>query len=148
MSRESNSFTRTPPCLKIRQQQPCNFIISVTEVNGCTQRHRPSDRYNTASIVVSHTHDVTGLLGDLAMMTAPTLRWYSIVMENDQNRVESSGAGTSGKEPLDHSVGLHDEINWITAIVGFCSLSEGNYLGYMAMNESNHWHKACHTPVR
>ena len=25
------------------------------------------------------------------------------------------------------SVGLHDEINWIIAIVGLCSLSEGNY---------------------
>ena len=47
-----------------------------------------------------------------------------------------------------HSVGPHDEINWIIAIVGFCSLSEGNYLGYMAVNEWNHWHKACHTPVR
>ena len=47
-----------------------------------------------------------------------------------------------------HSVGLHDEINWIIAVVGFCSLSEGNYLGYMAVNEWNHWHKACHTPVR
>ena len=47
-----------------------------------------------------------------------------------------------------HSVGLHDEMNWIIAIVGLCSLSEGNYLGYMAVNESNHWHKACHTPLR
>ena len=46
------------------------------------------------------------------------------------------------------SVGPHDEINWIIAVVGFCSLSEGNYLGYMAVNEWNHWHKACHTPVR
>jgi len=25
------------------------------------------------------------------------------------------------------SVGLHDEINWVIAIVGLCSLSEGNY---------------------
>ena len=34
-------------------------------------------------------------------------------------------------------MGLHDEINWIIAIVGLCSLSEqGNYLGYMAVNES------------
>jgi len=49
---------------------------------------------------------------------------------------------------VSHSVGLRDEINWITAIVGFCSISEGNYLGYMAVNEWNHWHKACHTPVR
>ena len=49
---------------------------------------------------------------------------------------------------LRHSAGLHDEINWIIAIVGLCSLSEGNYLGYMAVNEWNHWHKACHTPVR
>ena len=24
-------------------------------------------------------------------------------------------------------MGLHDEINWIIAIVGLCSLSEGNY---------------------
>ena len=48
---------------------------------------------------------------------------------------------------LMQQVGLHDEMNWILAIVGFCSLSEGNYLGYMAVNEWNHWHKACHTPV-
>ena len=46
------------------------------------------------------------------------------------------------------SVGLHDEMNWILAIVGLCSLSEGNYLGYTAVNEWNYWHKACDTPVR
>jgi len=47
-------------------------------------------------------------------------------------------------------VGLHDEINSIIAIVGLCSLSEQGViiLGYMAVNESNHWHKACNTAVR
>ena len=55
---------------------------------------------------------------------------------------------TEPDSSIQHSVGLHDEINWIIAIVGFCSLSEGNYLGYMAVNEWNHWLKACHTPVR
>ena len=60
------------------------------------------------------------------------------------DNIERDGLGLDGC----HSVGLNDEINWIIAIVGFCSLSEGNYLGYMAVNEWNHWLKACHTPVR
>jgi len=29
--------------------------------------------------------------------------------------------------PRSASVGLNEEMNWIIAIVGFCSLSEGNY---------------------
>ena len=38
-------------------------------------------------------------------------------------------------------------LTWL-AIVGLCSLSQVIILRYMAVNESNHWHKACHSPVR
>ena len=43
-------------------------------------------------VFVSHTNDVTGLSGRLGTMTPPTMRWYSIVMENYLNRVESRRA--------------------------------------------------------
>jgi len=71
--------------------------------------------------------------------------------------IQHLGKDTEGpKLPQDsilrqpQSVGLHDEINSIIAIAGLCSLFLARAIiqVYMAVNESNHWHKACPTPVR
>lgn len=33
-----------------------------------------------------HTNDFTGLSGQVAILTPPTIRWYSAVIENNRNK--------------------------------------------------------------